>query len=292
MSPLLQPNVEIITAIAMMLSPAPPNIAWRAAVPMGGWFSVEAIWMATRGSTFRYATLASRYRVVTTSTPTAMANGMSRSGCFSSPEAKPTLFQASIENSDPTIAAPMAVAPTATPPVAQKLAPKLAATAAAFPPMVTPGTMMTARGAVHVRAPCVGRLRGECASGERAQQRRDASHRQRREQEPGGVDLARDLRRDDEDSRADHRAHDEGRGVEPGDRFDELGLRLLRGRHPWVPRLGGRWWSLNLVAFSGGRYLGSPFPVPRPPCVCSPGKKSSSICSSRSPSATKKRRST
>src|SRR5436189_6319697 len=136
MSPLLHPNVEIMTATAMMLSPAPPNIAWRAAVPMGGWFSVEAIWMATRGSTFRYATLASRYRVVTTSTPTAMANGMSRSGCFSSPEAKPTLFQASIENSDPTIAAPMAVAPTATPLVAQKLAPKLAATAAAFLPLV------------------------------------------------------------------------------------------------------------------------------------------------------------
>src|SRR5205085_8731845 len=53
----------------------------------------------------------------------------SRSGWVSSLPAKPTLFQASIENSEPTMAAPTAPSPTATPPVAQKLPPKFAATA-------------------------------------------------------------------------------------------------------------------------------------------------------------------
>src|SRR2546425_411350 len=59
------------------------------------------------------------------------------------------------------------------------------------------------------------------------------------------MDLAEDLRRDDEDPRADHRPDDEGGGVEAGDRFDEIGLRLLGRGHRVV----------NLVAPAKGRYV-------------------------------------
>ena len=51
----------------------------------------------------------------------AMAKGRSRLGCFISLAAKPTLFQASMENSEPTMAAPITVSGTTAPPVAQKL---------------------------------------------------------------------------------------------------------------------------------------------------------------------------
>src|SRR5206468_721500 len=101
------------------------------------------------GSTWRYATLASTYRVVTVSTPIAIAKGTSFSGCFSSPDAKPTLFQASIENSEPTIAAPITgTAASVRLPADQNPAPKLAAIASAFRPIVIPSTMSAASAAV------------------------------------------------------------------------------------------------------------------------------------------------
>src|SRR2546425_12697175 len=79
-----------------------------------------------------------------------MANGRSLVGFLSSPAANPTLFQASIENREPTIAAPMAVTATVTPPVAQKLAPKLAVRAAALRPIVRPRRIRAASAAVLV----------------------------------------------------------------------------------------------------------------------------------------------
>src|SRR5207247_10450587 len=68
---------------------------------------------------------------------------------LSSEPAKPTLFQASIEKSDPTIAAPMTGHSVAPKPVAgQNAGPKLAAIAAALRPTVTPSTMRAASAVV------------------------------------------------------------------------------------------------------------------------------------------------
>ena len=145
MRPLLQPNVEIMMAAAISLSPGCPRIACSAAVATR---SCGAVAMAAAGSTFRYATFASRYSTVTINTPAPIATGRSRSGCVSSLPAKPTLFQASIENSEPTMAAPTAPSPTATPPVAQKLPPKLAAIASACRPTVSPSRISAASAAV------------------------------------------------------------------------------------------------------------------------------------------------
>ena len=87
--------------------------------------------------------------MVTVMTPAAMAKGMSLSGFLSSPEANPTLFHASIENSEPTIAAPTTGSTASVrPPPAQKFAPKLAAIAAAFRPMVRPNNIRPASAAV------------------------------------------------------------------------------------------------------------------------------------------------
>src|SRR5207245_3202335 len=85
----------------------------------------------------------------------------------------------------------------------------------------------------------------------------------------------------DEDPRADHRSDDEGGGVEPGDRLDEVGLRLLGRGH----------WRRKLVAPAKGRYV---LPLDNPntrgrPCASCPVKKSSSTCSSTSSSATRSR---
>src|SRR3989441_13184062 len=67
------------------------------------------------------------------SVPAAMAIGRSRFASLSSEPAKPTLFQASIEKSDPTIAAPMTGHSVAPKPLAgQNAGPKLAAVAAAL----------------------------------------------------------------------------------------------------------------------------------------------------------------
>src|SRR6185503_8617242 len=142
MSPLLQPNVEIMTAIDMMTRPGVPNMTCSAVLPTGGRPSVDAAAITSVGRTFRYATLASTYSATTTNTPVAMANGRSFSGFFISPDANPTLFQASIENSDPTIAAPTTgrIASVSAPP-AQKFGPKFAAIAAAFRPIVRPSTI-------------------------------------------------------------------------------------------------------------------------------------------------------
>src|SRR2546422_1034617 len=79
------------------------------------------------------------------------ANGRSFSGFLSSPEAKPTLFHASIENNEPTIAAPIiGRTPSDRPPPAQKFAPKLAARAAALRPIVMPSRIRPARAAVFI----------------------------------------------------------------------------------------------------------------------------------------------
>src|SRR2546430_5753325 len=78
------------------------------------------------------------------STPAPMATGRSRWAFLSSLPANPTLFHASIEKREPTIAAPIVPRPTAAPPVAQKLAPKLAANASAPPPRLRPDTPTTA----------------------------------------------------------------------------------------------------------------------------------------------------
>src|SRR2546430_14491304 len=59
------------------------------------------------------------------------------------------------------------------------------------------------------------------------------------------MDFAEDLRRDDEDARPDHRPDDEGGGIEPGDRLDEIGLWRLRGGHR----------RRKLVAPAEGRYV-------------------------------------
>src|SRR5256885_13831858 len=79
------------------------------------------------------------------SVPAAMAIGRSRFASLSSEPAKPTLFQASIEKSDPTIAAPMTGHSVAPKPVAgQNAGPKLAAIAAAVRPTGPPRTMRAA----------------------------------------------------------------------------------------------------------------------------------------------------
>src|SRR2546428_12256633 len=77
-----------------------------------------------------------------------MANGSSRRGFLSSLPAKPTLFQASIENSEPTVAAPITGSSASDrPPAGQKPGPKLAARAVAFRPIEIPSTIRPASAA-------------------------------------------------------------------------------------------------------------------------------------------------
>src|SRR5207247_10783151 len=78
-----------------------------------------------------------------------MAICRSRLASFSSEPAKPTLCQASIENSDPTIAAPItghSAAPR--PPAGQNPGPKFASIAAALRPIVIPRRMSAASAVV------------------------------------------------------------------------------------------------------------------------------------------------
>ena len=83
------------------------------------------------------------------STPAAIANGRSFRGFFSSAAAKPTLFQASIEKSEPTVAAPITGRSAGVSPSAgQNPAPKFAAPATAFRPMVSPSRISAASAAV------------------------------------------------------------------------------------------------------------------------------------------------
>ena len=69
----------------------------------------------------------------------------------------------------------------------------------------------------------------QLAVGERAHERDDARYAPDHEQQARAADFPQDLRRNDEDPRADHRSDHEGGGVEPGDSFDELGLRFGGG---------------------------------------------------------------
>src|SRR6266702_2519451 len=295
-------------ATAMMYRPGVPNIACSAAVPTrscGAWA------MASCGSTTRYETFARTYSVVTIKTPAPIANGTSFSGFLSSPDAKPTLFHASIENNEPTMAAPTTgrTASVKAPP-AQKFAPQFAVIASAFRPIVIPSRIRAARDAVliavrvvwmnaavltprtliqvsstmeamakmrcgeawkHIRREARPEHRGkpregnrdsrdraglnhdkQCPTIEVAEQRRDRfaqidvvaaglwvhrrelAIRQRTEQghdsrqhpheqqQAGGMDLPQDVGRHDEDAGSDHRSDDEGGGVEPRNRPDEL----------------------------------------------------------------------
>src|SRR6266699_1012845 len=135
---------------------------------------------------------------------------------------------------------------------------------------------------IHILSPRAGEHRGQLAVRERAHEGDDARHRPDDEQQARSMDFTEHLRRDDEDPRPDHRPDHQGRGIEPGDRLDEIGLWLLGSGH----------WRGNLVAPAWGRYV----PGRRndsltrgPPCASCPGKKNSSTCSSRSPRATRSR---
>src|SRR5256884_9328269 len=78
-----------------------------------------------------------------------MAIGRSRLASFSSEPAKPTLFQASIENKDPTIAAPITgQSVAARPPAGQNAGPKFASIAATLRPIVIPRRMSAASAVV------------------------------------------------------------------------------------------------------------------------------------------------
>src|SRR6266576_1494242 len=78
-----------------------------------------------------------------------MAIGRSRLASFSSEPAKPTLFQASIENKDPTIAAPITGhSVAARPPAGQNAGPKFASIAATLRPIVIPRRMSAASAVV------------------------------------------------------------------------------------------------------------------------------------------------
>src|SRR5207245_2827900 len=224
MRPLLQANVEIMRAAAMTFNPGSPKMACSAAVPTR---SCGALAMAAAGRTFRYATFASTCRTVTMSTPAPMATGRSRWAFLSSLPANPTLFHASIEKREPTIAAPIVPRPTVAPPVAQKLAPKLAANASALRPMVMPSRISKASAPdgrnghgldnheqgpavqvpeqgrdgftqVHVLPARAGEHRRQLAVGERAHEGDDPGGRPDDEQQARGMDFAKHLRRDDE----------------------------------------------------------------------------------------------
>src|SRR5437773_1482791 len=205
------------------------------------------------------------------STPAPMATGRSRWAFLSSLPANPTLFHASIEKREPTIAAPIVPRPTAAPPVAQKLAPKLAANASALRPMVMPSriskasapvliavrdvwiraAVRTPRTLIQVSRATDRTARMRCGESPTAMSpigfgKCMVNPKNTSGERPGrGMDFAEHLRRDDEDPRADHGPDDQGGGVEPGERLDEFSLRLLGGGH----------WRRKLVARSKGRYV-------------------------------------
>src|SRR2546427_12330861 len=97
MRPLLQPNVEIMIATAMMYSPALPRIASSAAVPTR---SCGAVAVASAGRTVREATVAGRYSAVTVRSPTAIADGGGRLAALGSLPAKPAAVPARLAESE------------------------------------------------------------------------------------------------------------------------------------------------------------------------------------------------
>src|SRR2546430_2315611 len=169
-----------------------------------------------------------------------MAIGRSRLASFSSEPAKPTLFQASIENSDPTIAAPItghSAAPR--PPAGQNPGPKFASIAAALRPIVIPRRMSAASAVVLMAVSDV--LMTAAGLPPRTLVPVNTITDRIARSPSGEWTRPQDARRDDEDPGADHGADHEGRGIEPGERFDEVGPRLLRGRHRAAPcGLSGR----------------------------------------------------
>src|SRR5581483_9227208 len=116
MSPLQQPNVEIMIATAMMPAPAPPNITCIAAVPTR---SSGAYWILASGNTQRYATFASRYKPITSPVPNKSESGIFRRGSRTSPAVNVMLFQASAENSEPTCPTQIAITIPSAPAVAE-----------------------------------------------------------------------------------------------------------------------------------------------------------------------------
>ena len=97
----MQPNVEIMIAIAIICAPAEgitvPTIALATR-------SSGVVWILSNGSTARYATLANKYRLITIPVPKASESGTFRRGSRTSPAVNVILFHASAENSDPVCA--------------------------------------------------------------------------------------------------------------------------------------------------------------------------------------------
>src|SRR5439155_18999924 len=103
-------------ATAIIPAPAPPNITSIDAVPTR---SSGACWILSNGSTQRYATLASRYNVMTNPVPNKSESGMFRRGSRTSPAVNVMLFQASAENSEPTCPTQIAINNPSAPPIAE-----------------------------------------------------------------------------------------------------------------------------------------------------------------------------
>src|SRR5690606_12805165 len=101
MSPLLQPNVEIMTISAMIAVPVLPNNLSEAAIATR---SEGANAISGIDSTAIYIRLVARSSMVTINTPRKRLNPTFRFGFFISPAMKVTLFQASLEKMEPTMA--------------------------------------------------------------------------------------------------------------------------------------------------------------------------------------------
>jgi len=106
-------------AAAMSFKPGSPSMAWSAAVPDA------VLWRARdrgRGQDVQVGDI--REHVQDRHGQHARPHGHREValGVLELASAKPTLFHASIENSEPTMAAPMVPRPTAAPPVAQEVA--------------------------------------------------------------------------------------------------------------------------------------------------------------------------
>src|ERR1039458_8078443 len=116
-NPLLQPKVETSMARAIRIAPRGPRITPATAVatrpsaansiPRDS--AVAPCGSPPSGSTLRYARFASVYNRITVPVPSASDNGKFRFGFLTSPAVNVTLFQASIEKSEPTIATPTSV---------------------------------------------------------------------------------------------------------------------------------------------------------------------------------------
>src|SRR5215210_209205 len=104
-------------APAMRSAPLGPKIVSATAVPTRSWVA----WLMPRatavapsvdpayGNTLRYEKLVRMYSSETSPVPYTSASGRLRAGFFTSAAAKVTLFHASLENREPTMAAPKAM---------------------------------------------------------------------------------------------------------------------------------------------------------------------------------------